>query len=1032
MADKNKENDEFIPVTSQEQAALEGILQLFIKSAHIDFSHYRQTTVLRRIARRISLSNKNNYVDYLTFLENNPNEVEQLYDDLLLSHTEFFRDPAVFEALKGSVFPGLVSHRTTKTPIRIWVAGCSTGEEVYSLAIALHEYITEHKPTITVQFFGTDLNLRHITTARKGLYSEKIRKTVSKERLALYFDETSGGLQVTKQIREMCVFAVQDVTQDPPFPSIDLVSCRNVLIYFDATLQEIVLPLFHFALKSNGFLLLGSSESMGKFTDLFLPANEKINLYTKRFTRIKPLYHFPVSQLSSKLRGDYGQIPIPLPVKSIGGCLDIKEKIDTILDTFVPPSLVVDCNMLIRQFRGDTSPYVTPASGEASLKLSKMASSGLMPDIYVAIEEAKRKKEKVTKKNISFRQHDSINTVTLTIFPITDPSSEETCFLITFEKQETAYSLGAASMEQYDGADSELMRLKNDLQSTKEHLQSIVDEKDEVNQEMWAANEEIQSTNEELQSVNEEMEAAKEELEASNEELVALNEELRAKNIDLKIEKDYSENIVDTAKAIILTIDVNGRIKTFNNFATELTGYSETEVIGKEWTSTFIPQEERDSIAKVFKDVLCAMPEFFIHENLILTKNRSERLIRWSNSLMRDPLGEICGILSIGMDITDHQRMEEELQKTQKLESLGILAGGIAHDFNNLLSGLFGYIEVAQRHSKDEKITHALSKALATMDRARGLTSQLLTFSKGGSPIRKVGKLIPFIQETAQFALSGANVSCSFDIQDNLSSCNFDKNQIGQVIDNIIINAQQAMLRGGKLEVAAHNVDIKEKDHPTLYSGRYIRISIKDYGVGIPKELLTRIFDPFFSTKAKGHGLGLATCYSIIKRHSGCIEVESEIGKGSTFHVYLPASVESLLPATEPMLVQHMGSGTFLIMDDEEIIRDVIGEILKSLGYTVVCKQNGKDAIDFLESEIKAGRKISGMIFDLTIPGGMGGREAITEVRKLDKEIPVFVASGYAQDPVMSNPTKYGFTASICKPFITNDLVEMLNSYKPL
>jgi len=387
-------------------------------------------------------------------------------------------------------------------------------------------------------------------------------------------------------------------------------------------------------------------------------------------------------------------------------------------------------------------------------------------------------------------------------------------------------------------------------------------------------------------------------------------------------------------------------------------------------------------------------------------------------------------------DITERKKAEEEhlkyenqLQLNSKLESLGVLAGGIAHDFNNLMGGIFGYIDMASEVSTENNVTSYLSKAMNTIDRARALTQQLLTFAKGGAPVQQIGNLFPFVQETAQFALSGANVSCRFDVSQDLWACNFDKNQIGQVIDNLIINAQQAMPAGGIIELAARNIVLAEKEHPLLTNGIYVKISIKDTGVGIPKEHITKIFDPFFSTKAKGHGLGLATCYSIIHRHGGCIDVESEPGKGSTFKVYLPASTEAASAATMKTDKTHEGSGTFLVMDDEEVMRDTIGDMLKTLGYSVISKENGKDAIEFFVAETKANRTIAGMIFDLTVPGGMGGKAAIEGIRELNTDIPAFVASGYADDPVMKKPTDYGFMASICKPFRKSELSEMLNKY---
>jgi PAS domain S-box-containing protein len=391
-----------------------------------------------------------------------------------------------------------------------------------------------------------------------------------------------------------------------------------------------------------------------------------------------------------------------------------------------------------------------------------------------------------------------------------------------------------------------------------------------------------------------------------------------------------------------------------------------------------------------------------------------------------DDHGQVNLVHAIVEDITEHKRMEEELQKAQKLESLGVLAGGIAHDFNNLLTGIFGYIDLARSVSKDPRAIEYLEATLSTMTRARALTLQLLTFAKGGSPVQKLTPLVPFIQETAQFALSGSNVSCRFSFAENLRPCNIDKNQIGQVIDNIVINAQQAMPNGGAIEISAENIHLGRKAHPSLAEGHYVKVSIKDSGIGIPKEVMPRIFDPFYTTKTKGHGLGLATSYSIIKRHGGCIDVESEPGKGSAFYVFLPASAKTVAE-DKTAGAMHSGRGTIIVMDDEEIVRTSVGEMLELLGYAVAGKNSGKEAVDFYISETGAGRTFAAMIFDLTIPGGMGGIEAVAEIRKLNKEIPVFVASGYADNSAMKNPVDFGFTASIPKPFTIAELSEILN-----
>jgi PAS domain S-box-containing protein len=446
-----------------------------------------------------------------------------------------------------------------------------------------------------------------------------------------------------------------------------------------------------------------------------------------------------------------------------------------------------------------------------------------------------------------------------------------------------------------------------------------------------------------------------------------------------------------------------------------------------------IVEEDRASLAAQEEESERSMSDF----NLVVRFRRPDgeiRCMHLSSSPRRQSDSAVIWD-GIQMDITEQkrleaerERMEQQLFKAQKLESLGVLAGGIAHDFNNLLGGIFGFIDLALEESRNDKVTEYLSKAMTSIGRARGLTAQMLTFSLGGTPVRQVGNLLPVVQEAVHFALSGSNVSPRFFISETLRPCSFDKNQIAQVVDNIVINAKQAMQNGGVVEVTLADTMLQDKEHATLPAGDYVKISIKDFGIGIDNEFLPRIFDPFFSTKVKGHGLGLATCYSIINRHDGFINVESQPGKGSTFHIYLPAVKESAVRVSEyGFATAHSGQGVFVVVDDEEAMRETVGVMLRSFGYTPMLFGDGRDAVHFFQTEIGANRAPAGMLLDLTIPGGMGGKDAVLEIRKLSSTIPVFVMSGYADDPVMAEPAGYGFSAGICKPFKKSNLRDLLN-----
>ena len=494
---------------------------------------------------------------------------------------------------------------------------------------------------------------------------------------------------------------------------------------------------------------------------------------------------------------------------------------------------------------------------------------------------------------------------------------------------------------------------------------------------------------------------------------------------------EEKERLAVTLRSIgdgVITTDVRGAVVVMNRVAEELTGWTQSEAEGKPLEVVFSIRHEttRQPCENPVERVLSTGRIVELPSHALLTsRDGVERLIADSGAPIADRDGKTIGVVLVFRDMTVKQKTLEAMQRAAKLDSLGILAGGIAHDFNNLLTGIFGYVELARSRSKDPQAIEYLDGTLATMNRARALSMQLLTFAKGGAPVQKMAQVVPVVQEAVLFALSGANVSCQFDLPEDVWPCNIDKNQIAQVIDNIVINAQQAMPNGGFIQVAARNVSAEEGQYPGLAKGHYVRVSIMDRGTGIPKDVMPRIFDPFYTTKTKGHGLGLATCYSIVSRHGGCMDVESELGRGSTFHVYLPASAEAVV-VQAVLAVKQKGSGIVIVVDDEEVIRKTLGRMVESLGYTVECGRDGQEAIDLYVKESKAGHRLVAMILDLTIPGGMGGKEAAAAIRKLDQELPLFVASGYADDPVMRNPVDYGFTGSIGKPFTIAELSDLL------
>ena len=378
------------------------------------------------------------------------------------------------------------------------------------------------------------------------------------------------------------------------------------------------------------------------------------------------------------------------------------------------------------------------------------------------------------------------------------------------------------------------------------------------------------------------------------------------------------------------------------------------------------------------------------------------------------------------------ERIEEDLRRREKLESVGLLAGGIAHDFNNILTAVLGNINLAQAVADPQDPVHArLVEAEKATLAARGLTQQLLTFSKGGLPVKRLVSLAQLVQEQTVFACRGSSVFCQIKTDPALWNTEVDEGQIGQVVNNLVLNAVQAMAGGGTVLVSADNVAADMPDDPALPRERFVRITVQDSGSGIPRENLQRMFDPYFTTKPGGSGLGLAVTYSIVKQHGGHIRVDSEVGKGTTFSVYLPASDRALTPPEGAAQSPETGNGRILVMDDERMVREIAAAMLQVLGYEVESAADGAAAIALYEQARAQGRPFSAVIMDITIPGGMGGKEAIRELLAIDPGVRALVSSGYSNDPVMADFAEHGFCAVIPKPYRLADLAAALKAADP-
>jgi two-component system CheB/CheR fusion protein len=552
---------------------LSNVIDIIYKTMRVDFSGYKTNTLQRRTSRRMVLHKLDDIEDYIKLLRASPAEVRALFEDVLINVTSFFRNPEAFESLKQRVFPKLVENRD-HDPVRIWVLGCATGEEAYSLAIAFSEFAEANDPAVTLQIFATDLNGAGIDKARAGLYSKSITQDVSPERLRRYFTEVDGSFQVKKPIRDSCVFAVHNSLADPPFSHVDLVSCRNLLIYLDGNTQQRMIPTLHYSLEPGGFLWLGNSETIGSYREYFESVDGHHKIYAKKPRASLPV-HFPlgITPMHSRM-----QPASPALREGLNRTTDpVREADRIVLSRFAPAGVLVNFDLDVLQFRGETGPFLAHSPGRASLNLLRMLREGLASGVREAFEEAKRKMQPSHRKGLRVRSNGHYRKLDLEVIPVPGTSKEATNFLILMVDADSG-----AHLEDFDPprarhdpsgkdtSESEIDELRNEVKATRDHLQSVIEQQEAANEELQSANEEVQSANEELQSINEELETSKEEIQSSNEELSTVNDELQNRNRELGKMNNDMANLLSSVQMAIVMLGPDLRIRRFTPMAEKL------------------------------------------------------------------------------------------------------------------------------------------------------------------------------------------------------------------------------------------------------------------------------------------------------------------------------------------------------------------------------------------------------------------------------------------------------------------------------
>jgi len=583
---------------------MKDIFRLLKNFSKVDFVDYKAATIRRRILRRMSVNHTTELRDYVKMLQRNPQEIQALYRDVLINVTSFFRNPEVFDSLHEVVYPRILSDRSSSDAVRVWVPGCSTGEETYSHAISLVEILSELRIEVPIQIFGTDLSESAIQRARTGIYKESIANEVSEVRLRRFFHKIPGAYQISKSIRDMCVFARQNVFSDPPFSRMDLISCRNVLIYLSPILQKKVIPIFHYALKANGFLLVGNTEGLlGSGAEIFELVDRKCKIYRKKPVPSPVSFGLTVSGHETTEKR-LEKLQTPVKQEEIAKTpVDVQREADRLLLTkYAPSATAVNDQSEILQIRGRTSRYLELPTGKASLNLFKMARPGLLYELRALIEKARKNSIPVAKEGIAVEDGNETTIVRVEIIPFRTPARDQRHFLVLFEEKEAPKAVEPkpahrqTAKELADTREVQIAQLKQELASTKEYLQSIIEAQEATNEELQSANEEIQSGNEELQSTNEELQTSKEELESANEELNTVNEEIQHRNQQLAQLSNDLINILNSATIPIVMLGEDLHIRRFTPEAERVFGFSNHDV-GKALThlslNIELPQLER-------------------------------------------------------------------------------------------------------------------------------------------------------------------------------------------------------------------------------------------------------------------------------------------------------------------------------------------------------------------------------------------------------------------------------------------------------
>ncbi|WP_051200293.1 CheR family methyltransferase [Flavobacterium subsaxonicum] len=884
--------------TDNEDELFKQIIRVLHQRTGNDFNHYKQPTMRRRIARRMVICKIDDMAAYLNLVQKDRKEQDALFNDVLIPVSYFFRDSRNFSTLVNEALPHIAKDKIPAEGIRAWVAGCSTGEEAYSMAICLKEFFGTTHPDMKIQVFASDISENVIAKARAAVYSSADVQNVSTERLNAHFSKIDGVYHVKKEIREMCVFAIHNFVKDPPFARMDLISCRNVLIYMDRFLQKKALNTFHYALRPNGVLFIGKSETINNVANLFDPLVKNQKIYSRK------------SVNDSFIPAPYGQQGVtatnlshPQAKIEVAGS-NIQKKVNELLFTkYTPASLILDETKDIIHFHGDTSPYLQPSQGKPNFNVYKMLHEDLAFEVRNALVKVKKGGGSELKENLPVRDKDF--TVNLEVKNIEE--NGEQYYLLLFHKN-TVIPIDPDFLSQHKSAELErIQQLEAELQQMRDDIRRVTEDQEVAYEELQSANEELLSNSEELQTLNEELETSTEELLSNNEELNSVNAELKDRQEQLSLSRMYSASIVETIREPLIVLDADLRVKSANASFYKYFKTTEQDTAGKLLFDLFDGKWHNASLKEQLLKVISSDTKVENFELEILLPQIGERVMLLNaRPIINENLGEQLILIAID-DMTEIRTVNSLLEKNnialeesnKELSSFSYIA---SHDLQEPLRKIHTFSKLILS-DEQSKLTHEsadhLTRILVSTNRMQQLTEDLLHYSH--------------ISNSDDFQLFDTDFDALIHevIDQELSDSITAKGAVVNSAPLPVLRAMPTLIRqlfinliGNALKYANPNIapaitiDCTEATHselsvmPGTRNIKYIKITVQDNGIGFSNDHAAKLFEPFFRLHSKdkysGTGIGLAICKKIMTKHQGFITAEGTPGKGAAFSVFFP------------------------------------------------------------------------------------------------------------------------------------------------